>query len=360
VSSLSHPRRRGVLLVLRCHWLAALTILGACASTARAPKANDYQPPTAVSRAVTFAPPSMAPDAEIELLARTKTPPALLRVAWLHLQQQRTQNALDAVSLVLYVSTKPSAHEESFARYLRAEAFAAAGTPERGEYDRDRARQLAIDPELRKLLGADAAASVVRRAAAPSTLEIAVQPRSAWDAAAADKGNVKPMQPIDRVTIHHSAMYFRDTRPSTCAAQIQRIQREHMSQRGYGDVGYHFLIDPSGRIWQGRELRFQGAHAGDQGSNIGNVGICLLGNFMRPSRRQSRGQEPTRAQIESTRQLVAELMRVHRFGPDAIYCHHNFKSTECPGELMTPIVSQMVRDFRRTGAGRPATAASEE
>jgi hypothetical protein len=35
-------------------------------------------------------------------------------------------------------------------------------------------------------------------------------------------------------------------------------------------------------------------------------------------------------------------------------------STECPGELMTPIVSQMVRDFRRTGAGRPATAASEQ
>jgi hypothetical protein len=81
---------------------------------------------------------------------------------------------------------------------------------------------------------------------------------------------------------------------------------------------------------------------------------------MRPSRGQARGQEPTRAQIQSTRQLVAELMRVHRFGPDAIYCHHNFKSTECPGELMTPIVSQMVRDFRRNGAGRPATAASEQ
>jgi len=345
--------------VFRCHLLAALAILGACASTAPAPRANGYQPPTVVSRAVTFAPPSMAPDAEIELLARTKTPPALLRVAWLHLQQQRPQNALDAVSEVLFVTTKPSTHEESFARYLRAEAFAAAGTPERGAYDRDRARQLATDPELRKLLGAKTAAPAVASTATPSTLEIAVQPRSAWGAATADKGNVVPMQPIDRVTIHHSAMYFRDTRPSTCAAQIQRIQREHMSQRGYGDVGYHFLIDPSGRVWQGRELRFQGAHAGGE-SNVGNVGICLLGNFMRPSRGQARGQEPTRAQIQSTRQLVAELMRVHRFGPDAIYCHHNFKSTECPGELMTPIVSQMVRDFRRNGAGRPATAASEQ
>jgi hypothetical protein len=345
--------------VFRRHLLAALAVLGACASAAPPPAAKGYQAPTLVSRATTFAPPAMDPDAEIELLARNKTAPALLRSAWLHLQQRRPQNALDAVAEVLYGRQKPSAHEESFARYLRAEAFAAAGNPERGVYDRDLARQLAIDPELRKLLGAKAVATAPAAAPQPTTLDIAVQPRSAWGAAAADKTNVEPMQPIDRVTIHHSAMYFRDTRPSTCAAQIQRIQREHMTQNGWGDVGYHFLIDPSGRIWQGRELRFQGAHAGGD-SNIGNVGVCLLGNFMRPRRGQTRGQEPTRAQIESMRQLVAELMRMHRFGPDAIFCHHNFKNTECPGELMTPVVGQMVRDFRRTGTGRAAAAASEQ
>ena len=341
--------------MFRRHLLAALAVLGACATAGPPPQGKGYQPPTVVSRATTFASPTMDPDTEIDLLARTKTAPALLRTAWLHLQQRRPQNALDAVAEVLYSGGKPSAHEESFARYLRAEAFAAAGTPERGAYDRDLARQLAIDPDLRRLLGARAVA-VPAAVPQPAAMDLAVQPRSAWSAIAADKTNVEPMQPIDRVTIHHSAVYFRDTRPSTCAAQIQRIQREHMTQNGWGDVGYHFLIDPSGRIWQGRELRFQGAHAGGDG----NVGICLLGNFMRPRRGQARGQEPTRAQVESMRQLVAELMRLHRFGPDAVFCHHNFKNTECPGELMTPIVSQMVRDLRRSGAGRAAAATSDQ
>ncbi|MFN7671355.1 MAG: peptidoglycan recognition family protein [Planctomycetota bacterium] len=309
-----------------------------------------FQPPTVVGKSTTFAPSAMHPDAEIGLLARTKTPAALLRVAWLHLQQRRPQNALDAVAEVLYGPTKPSAHEESFARYLRAEAFAADGNPERGTYDRDLARQLAIDPELRKLLGPKVVPPTVAESPPAAGLELAVQPRSQWKAAPHDPGNVEPMAPIHRVTIHHSAMYFRDTRPNTCAAQIKAIQQQHMTVKRWGDIGYHFLIDPSGRIWQGRQLRFQGAHATGEG-NVGNVGICLLGNFMRTRRGKERGQEPTREQVAAMRQLVAELMRKHNFGADAIFRHYDFRDTECPGELMTPIVSQMVKDFRRNALG---------
>lgn len=348
-------RAVGVAVSFRALAAAALALLAACGSVTPPPKKSAFQPPTVVSKAVTFAPAAMDPDVEIDLLSRTKTPPAQLRVAWLQLQQKRVQNVLDATSEVLYGAKKPSAHEESFARYLRAEAFELSGQGDRGAYDRKLANQLAIDSDLRKLIAAKmrkTAAPV--EAAAPATIEVAVQPRSAWGASAADRSNIEPMQPIDRVTIHHSAIYFRDTRPSTCGSQIAGIQRQHMTKNGWGDIGYHYLIDPSGRIWQGRELRFQGAHAGGD-SNISNVGICLLGNFMR-----KKGQEPTRAQVQAMRQLVAELMRVYRFGPDAIFCHHNFKDTECPGELMTPIVSQMARDFRRSGVGRAGSAAAEQ
>lgn len=339
---------------LRALAIAALAMLSACNSVAPPPKTTAFQPPTVVSKAVTFAPAAMAPDTEIDLLSRTKTPPALLRVAWLELQQKRAQNVLDATSEVLYGPKKPSVHEESFARYLRAEAFELSGQGDRGAYDRNLANQLAIDGDLRKLIAAKMRKAAPVEAAAPVAIDLAIQPRSAWGAKAPDRSNIEPMQPIDRVTIHHSAIYFRDTRPGTCGAQIQGIQRQHMTTNRWGDIGYHFLIDPSGRIWQGRELRYQGAHAGGD-SNIGNVGICLLGNFMR-----KKGQQPTPAQVQTMRQLVGELMRVHRFGPDAIFCHHNFKDTECPGELMTPIVSQMARDFRRSGAGRAGSAAAEQ
>jgi N-acetyl-anhydromuramyl-L-alanine amidase AmpD len=169
-----------------------------------------------------------------------------------------------------------------------------------------------------------------------------IQPRSAWHARSPDRGNVEPMSKIDRVTIHHSAMYFRDTTPATCATQIQQIQREHMNGRSYGDIGYHFLIDPSGRIWQGRELRYQGAHASGT-NNVGNIGVCMLGNFVRGRG----GQGPTPQQVQSMRRLVASLMVQYHFGPDGIHRHSDFKVTECPGALMEPVVAQMVRDLRR-------------
>ncbi len=292
----------------------------------------------------------MDPEIELAELANFSTTPALLRTAWLELHQRRPDRTLDATAEVLYARTKPSANDESFARYLRAEAYAQQGKPERGQDDRERAAALAIDLDLRRLL----ADSAPRVAPAPGAdPDLVVQPRSAWQASAPDRTNIEPMTTIQRVTIHHSALLFGDPRPPTCATQIRQIQREHMRSRGYGDIGYHFLIDPSGRIWQGRELRYQGAHASGN-NNVGNVGICLLGNFVRGRG----GQAPTTAQVQTMRRLVGDLMLRYRFGPDGIYCHSDFKVTECPGALMEPVVAQMVRDLRRNAGNSLADAAA--
>ncbi|MBL8754391.1 MAG: N-acetylmuramoyl-L-alanine amidase [Planctomycetes bacterium] len=297
--------------------------------------------------------PAMDPEVELELLARHKTTPALLRSAWLFLQLDNPRAAIDATAEVLYGPVQPSANDEAFARYLRAEAYQRSGFAERAEWDRQQAATLANDPELRQRL-----ASLTRSTStvAPAALatELVVQPRSAWSARAVDKSNVNAMQGIRRITIHHSAMYFRDTRPNTCAAQIQKIQREHMSGRGYGDIGYHFLIDPSGRIWEGRDLRYQGAHA-DGDNNKNNVGICLLGNFMRGRN----GQSPSQAQVRAMRLLTATLMAKHNVGPDEIYQHSDFKATDCPGVVMEPIVDQMVRDLNRQGVSAMVEAAGQ-
>jgi hypothetical protein len=43
-----------------------------------------------------------------------------------------------------------------------------------------------------------------------------------------------------------------------------------------GDIGYHYIVDRSGAIWQGRRIRYQGAHARGSANN-GNIGIVLLG-----------------------------------------------------------------------------------
>jgi N-acetyl-anhydromuramyl-L-alanine amidase AmpD len=175
---------------------------------------------------------------------------------------------------------------------------------------------------------------------------IAIENRSAWAPAAENRGNLEPMGQPRRVTIHHSAMYFRDTRPSVCAAQIQHIQKEHMGNRGYGDIGYHFLIDPAGRIWQGRDMKWQGAHASGI-NNRQNIGICVLGNFLRGRG----GQGPNPAQLGAMRTLVRQLMQQYGFGADEVHCHSDFKPTECPGPLMESAVAQMVYELQRGDAG---------
>lgn len=322
--------------------LALALGLAACATPGPRPE----PPPNVVSAAVTLAEPTGDPEVELERLRTFDTLAAKLRAAYLQLRQGRTEATIDLCAEVLYGVQRPNANEESFARYLRAEAYAARGRPELGRFDRDRARALALDPELLRRLPAP---EVPRPEATPRLADLPVQSRAVWGAAAPKLGNLDPMTKVTRLTVHHSAVYFRDTRLQTCAAQLQKIQREHMQTSRWADIGYHFLIDPAGRVWEGRELRYQGAHAEGR-NNIGNIGICLLGNFMKGRD----GQQPTPSQVATLRLLVAQLAQQYGIGADGIFCHRDFKPTECPGPLLQPVVIQLARDMARVGPARVA------
>jgi hypothetical protein len=87
------------------------------------------------------------------------------------------------------------------------------------------------------------------------------------------------MPDIAAAVIHHTT----DTN-SYSAAQVPAIIRAdyayHLS-RGWNDIGYNFLVDRFGRIWEGRRggiaAAVQGAHAG--GFNYRTFGISLIGNY---------------------------------------------------------------------------------
>lgn len=329
--------------------LLLLLALAACATpTGNRPGA--YTAPDVVTAETILGESALGAEVELERLGRTRTVPALLRRAWLELSLRHPQSALDATSEVLFGRGTPSANDEAFARYLRAEAYRQQGKPERGSFDLERAMALAIDPELASRLQVAAPTPT-----AVPTVEtgLAISPRASWSANQPNRGNLDAMGKVTRVTIHHSAMLLRDPRPAACAKQIQHIQRDHMGTRGYGDIGYHFLIDPSGRVWQGRDLRFQGAHASGE-NNLGNIGICLLGNFM-PGRA---GQPPSDEQLAAMDRLVRHLMQRFQLQADDLYCHSHFKNTECPGPLVEPAVARLQRNLQRSQA-RVAVATTE-
>ena len=147
-----------------------------------------------------------------------------------------------------------------------------------------------------------------------------------------------------RITVHHSAEA--DPTPldgsvESSAAALRQIQRSHLKGKSppWGDIGYHFLIDPEGRVFQGRDLAWQGAHArGD--NNVQNIGICLLGNFDE--------EHPTKAALESLRKLLDSLRKTYRIPRSEVHKHAEFRNTDCPGKFLKPWV-----DEYRKAADRP-------
>lgn len=277
--------------------------------------------------------------------------PVRLRRANIWLSNGGHNRALTELNRVIFGEPKPSPAAESFARYLRSIAYDKKGDRDRSAFDREKAATLAQDSELRRLIEARTPAPVPSEA----TPSLRLLARSAWNAAPSNSRRMVRMTPVQRITVHHSAMYADSGGPSDSGAVVRSIQKNHIQGKGWGDIGYHYLIDRDGRVWTGRPEAWQGAHAGDPASNRGNVGVCLLGNFV------SRGQSPSSRQLQALELLVADLCRRHRVPPDRILTHREIRATECPGARLQAAVEQMRRSMllgatasTRRSKGNPA------
>ncbi|MGH3037481.1 MAG: FlgD immunoglobulin-like domain containing protein [Gaiellaceae bacterium] len=87
----------------------------------------------------------------------------------------------------------------------------------------------------------------------------------------------------DRVrlsVVHHTAGTNSYSRAQS-AAIVRGIQRYHVLSNGWNDIGYNFLVDKYGRIFEGRAggvgQNVVGAHA--QGFNTGSAGVAVLGTY---------------------------------------------------------------------------------
>ncbi|MEY4534142.1 MAG: hypothetical protein RLZZ246_460 [Planctomycetota bacterium] len=328
--------------------LLLLVVLTACSTTRNTkPEAVSARPPVLTSSYI-LGPVKGNGSPEKEDLASQQNHPARLRRAWILLQTGKPQDAISATAQVLYSNPKPSPSEESFARYIRAASYEKLGQPERGSYDRDRATALALDPELKRRLADLAEPEDEAQPGKPST-SVAMQRRSTWNPVPVIASRLDPMGKPWRITVHHSAMYMRDKSTTAAASAIRNIQYDMIKNRGFGDIGYHFLIDPAGRVWEGRDVKWQGAHARGE-HNKGNIGICVLGNFVRGGE----GQTPTEAQTRALKSLISSLMQRHAVAVDNVYTHRDFVQTDCPGPLLQNAMDRIAKDLRKESGARVA------
>ena len=133
------------------------------------------------------------------------------------------------------------------------------------------------------------------------------------------------MRYINRITIHHEGwtpVYFTDT--GSTMARLDSIRRSHLERMRAGDIGYHYVIDRAGRVWQGRDVRYQGAHVSKQNEN--NLGIMVLGNFNK--------QKMSSQQTSTLQNLLQISMRSYRVRTNRIFTHREIGATTCPGNLL--------------------------
>ncbi|MFL5883579.1 MAG: N-acetylmuramoyl-L-alanine amidase [Thermoleophilaceae bacterium] len=185
--------------------------------------------------------------------------------------------------------------------------------------------------------------------------------------------------PVQKLIVHHTDTQNNDPDP---AATIRSIYYYHAVTQGWGDIGYNFLIDESGRIYEGRHSRtyapgesptgedlngngVTGAHA--QGFNSGTVGVALLGTLT--------NQDATPAARHALEQLLAWEASTHGIDPkgSSVYTnpvngtqkafpniagHRDVNATECPGGVFYATLPTIRADVAAMVAGSPPPPAT--
>jgi hypothetical protein len=88
-----------------------------------------------------------------------------------------------------------------------------------------------------------------------------------------------PYYPVSHLILHHTAT---SNEHQDWAAIVRAIWGYHTFTLGWGDIGYHYLVDVHGNIYEGRQGGDDvvGVHAGP--ANTGSMGVAMLGTFSQP------------------------------------------------------------------------------
>jgi hypothetical protein len=214
-------------------------------------------------------------------------------------------------------------------------------------------------------------------AADAATTEPTVIPRGTWGADPAYMTWAPQFYPTKKLIVHHTDTSDDYADQAGAEEQIRSIYYYHSVTQGWGDIGYNFLIDKFGNVYEGRYSReyaganptgddasgngVTGAHTG--GWNSGTVGVALLGTLTT--------HDATPAAREALERLLAWEASRNGIDPQAttpfvnpvsgatittpnIAGHRDYAATACPGDTFYATLPTIRAETAALVTGTPA------
>jgi flagellar hook assembly protein FlgD len=164
--------------------------------------------------------------------------------------------------------------------------------------------------------------------------------------------------------VHHTAGTNSYTAAQS-AAIVRGIQRYHVLSNGWNDIGYNFLVDKYGQVFEGRGggvgRNVVGAHA--QGFNTGSVGVSVLGTY--EGSRVSTAARSALVKLLAWRLDVGHVdpvsaLTFRSYGNDrfpagtnvrlrAVSGHRDTGSTSCPGASLYAQLPRLAKSVAARG-----------
>ena len=219
-------------------------------------------------------------------------------------------------------------------------------------------------------------------AAAAAPASPSIHPRTDWGQPEAWQSNHDGCDSPDYApTVNYAVVHHTDTAnsyaPADVPAIINSIWRFHVFTNGWCDIGYNFLIDRFGGVWEGRAggitRAVVGAHAG--GFNYQSVGTSLIGSF--------ESTAVPAATYNALVNLLAWKMAVHNANPTGqltvtpaafdgsrfpegqpillwtIVGHRDVDQTSCPGDFAYNFLPNLRADVQRVMAAGQSPGGSD-
>jgi hypothetical protein len=308
-----------------------------------------------------FAAPALAAEAVAQLeLAPSGSSPATERftLAGVHWQGTgrvlfRTRSLTGRWSAWRSAAPEPEDGPDPGSRELRLRAGWRIGNPWWvGPSDRIQTRSIGRVSRVRAFLvrSPEGGAPLRAPAAATLTTQPTIVPRRAWGANESIRRGSPSYAPAIRYSVVHHTAGANGYSRAQAPAIVKGIQLYHVRSNGWNDIGYNYLVDRFGTIYEGRyggiDKNVVGAHAG--GFNTGAVGIALLGTYGSASPSQAAQDAIAKliawrldlAHVDPTRTSTAVSGGNEKYRRGAsvslrhVSGHRDTGSTTCPGNVL--------------------------